>query len=74
MSYSSHSQMGKVTGKVEEEKGEVVLWLPLSIVKMSQLAQTTDENDNFLLELPTGKLRLICRFSECLRILFLFFD
>jgi len=46
--------MGKVTGKVEEEKGEVVLWLPLSIVKMSQLAQTTDENDNFLLELPTG--------------------
>ena len=63
ISFGSQSQVGKLTGKVIDEKGEVVFGASVIYRKDVTIGATSDENGNYLLELPIGELRLICRFS-----------
>ena len=63
ISFGSQSQLGKLAGKVVDEKGEVVFGASVIYRKDITIGATTDENGNYLLELPIGELRLICRYS-----------
>lgn len=63
LSFGASSQLGKLTGKVLDEKGEVVFGASVIYRKDVTIGSVTDDNGNYLLELPVGELRLICRFS-----------
>lgn len=63
ISFDSLSQVGKLTGKVIDEKGDVVFGASIIYRKDVTIGATSDENGNYLLELPTGELRLVCRYS-----------
>ena len=63
ISFDSISQVGKLIGKVIDEKGDVVFGASIIYRKDVTIGATSDENGNYLLELPIGELRLVCRYS-----------
>lgn len=62
-SLSSLAQTGKITGKVRDDKGEPLMGASVIFKKDVTIGANTDENGNFILEVPPGKALLICRFS-----------
>ncbi len=63
-SFAVFSQTGKLTGKVIDEKGEPVMGASVIYRKDITVGNVTDENGNYLLELPIGEARIICRYSS----------
>jgi len=52
---------GKIVGKVRDSKGVELIGASLIYKKDITLGATTDEQGNYMLELPAGRSRLICR-------------
>lgn len=63
ISFNGLSQNGKVIGKVRDEKGETIFGASVIFKKDITIGAETDENGNYVLELPAGKVNLICRYS-----------
>ncbi len=59
----SLSQTGYVKGKVRDNKGEVLPDAAVIYKKDVTVGANTDENGNYLLEVPEGKALLICRYT-----------
>jgi len=57
----THAQTGKITGKVRDEKGEVILGASVIYKKDITVGAITDEKGNYLLEVPVGPCQIICR-------------
>ena len=57
------AQMGKVVGKVRDSKGEPLIGASVIYKKDITIGATTDENGNYMLEVPAGKSMLVCRYS-----------
>ena len=63
-SFSVSAQTGKVVGKVRSSDGETLPGASV-IVKMDvTIGAETDEQGNYVIELPAGKCQLICRFTD----------
>ncbi len=58
------AQTGKLTGKVMDEKGEPIMGASVIYRKDITIGNVTDENGNYLLELPVGETRIICRYTS----------
>ncbi|MEY4603540.1 MAG: hypothetical protein RIT43_832 [Bacteroidota bacterium] len=54
---------GKIVGKVRDSKGTALMGASVIYKKDITLGATTDEQGNYMLELPYGRSRLICRFT-----------
>lgn len=63
MTVLSFGQNAKIVGKVTDEKKEPIFGASVIYKKDVTLGANTDENGNFLLEVPTGACMLICRYS-----------
>lgn len=61
LSFSSFSQNGKIVGKVRDDKGESIIGATVIFKKDITIGATTDEQGNYLLEVPAGNCRLIVR-------------
>lgn len=59
----SFSQKSKVVGKVTDELNQPIFGASIIFKKDITLGAITDENGNYLLEVPTGKSVIICRSS-----------
>jgi len=59
----SIAQQGKITGKVRSSDGEPLIGASVIYKKDITTGSITDENGNYLLEVPAGKATLICRFT-----------
>ncbi len=64
VSFTTFSQIGKVTGKVIDESGEPVMGASVIYRKDITVGNVTDENGNYLLELPVGQAKIICRYTS----------
>jgi iron complex outermembrane receptor protein len=60
-SFSTFAQNGKIAGKVRDEKGESIIGAAVIYRKDITIGSTTDEKGNYLLEVPAGNCRLICK-------------
>lgn len=56
-------QTGKIVGKVRDNKGEALIGASVIFKKDITIGATTDENGNYVLEVPVGKSTLICRYT-----------
>ena len=61
--HNSFSQTGKVVGRVTDSKGEVIIGASVIYKKDVTIGANSDVNGNYLLELPTGQAKLICRYT-----------
>jgi outer membrane receptor protein involved in Fe transport len=60
---TASAQTGKITGKVRDDKGESLMGASVIYRKDVTIGAVTDDNGNYILEVPSGKALLICRFS-----------
>jgi outer membrane receptor protein involved in Fe transport len=60
---NSLAQSGYIKGKVRDNKGEVLPGAAVIYKKDVTVGANTDENGNYLLEVPEGKALLICRYT-----------
>jgi outer membrane receptor protein involved in Fe transport len=60
---TASAQTGKITGKVRDDKGESLMGASVIYKKDVTIGAVTDDNGNYILEVPSGKALLICRFS-----------
>jgi len=64
LSITSFAQTGKVVGKVRDEKGETIPDATIIYRKDVTIGATSDEQGNYILEIPVGLNRLICRYTN----------
>ena len=57
------AQTGKLTGKVQNEKGEPIIGASIIFRTDVTIGSVSDHNGNYLLEVPAGPAKLICRAS-----------
>jgi outer membrane receptor protein involved in Fe transport len=57
------SQTGKITGKVQNEKGDPIIGASIIYRTDVTIGSVSDHNGNYLLEVPAGPAKLICRAS-----------
>ncbi len=57
----SFGQTGKVVGKVRDEKGEPVIGATILFKKDITIGATSDDQGNYLIELPAGSCKLVCK-------------
>jgi len=57
------SQTGKVVGKVRSADGDVLPGAAVIVKRDVSIGANTDDQGNYVIELPPGKCLLICRFS-----------
>jgi iron complex outermembrane receptor protein len=62
-SFSAFSQNGKIVGKVRDSNGEPIIGASVIFRKDITIGAITDEQGNYLLEVPAGNSKLICRSS-----------
>lgn len=60
-SLSAFGQNGKIVGKVRDEKGESIIGASVIYKKDVTIGATTDEQGNYLLEVPVGNCLLIVK-------------
>ena len=60
------SQNGKVVGKVRDDKGQPLMGASVIFRKDITIGASTDEQGNYLIELPAGKCKLVCKYSGML--------
>jgi outer membrane receptor protein involved in Fe transport len=60
------SQNGKVVGKVRDQKGNPLLGAAIIYRSDITIGAISDEKGNYVLEIPAGKSRLICRYTGML--------
>lgn len=60
----SFSQMGKINGKVRNAQGEILLGATVMFKTDAIIGTHTDDQGNYLLEVPAGKGIIICRFTD----------
>ncbi|MCK5872865.1 MAG: TonB-dependent receptor plug domain-containing protein, partial [Methylococcales bacterium] len=66
LSYNSFSQTGKLTGKVVDESGEPIMGASVIYRKDVTIGDVTGDNGNYLLEIPVGETKIICRYTSFL--------
>ena len=64
LSNYSTAQNGKITGVVRDEKGVALPGAAVIYRKDVTIGALTDENGKYLLEVPAGTCRLVCRFTS----------
>jgi iron complex outermembrane receptor protein len=64
LSVASFAQTGKVVGKVRDEKGEAIPDAAIIYRKDVTIGAVSDDQGNYVLEIPVGLNRLICRYSN----------
>lgn len=64
LSISAFAQNGKLVGKVVDEKGDPIMGASVIYRGDVTLGANTDENGNYLLELPVGKRKVIYRYTS----------
>ena len=62
--FLTSAQQGKITGKVIDDQDEPLLGASVIYRADFTRGDNTDENGVYLLELPVGKCKLICRYSS----------
>lgn len=63
-SFSASAQTGKVVGKVRSSDGETLPGASVIVKTDVTIGAETDEQGNYILELPAGRCLLICRFTD----------
>lgn len=61
--YSTLAQNGKVQGIVRDNKGEPLAGASVIYRKDVTIGANTDDNGRYVIEIPAGQCRLICRFT-----------
>ncbi len=61
---SAIAQRGKITGRVIDEKGEAIMGASVIYRADVTIGAVSDDNGNYLLELPAGNVRILCRYSS----------
>jgi iron complex outermembrane receptor protein len=61
LSFSAFAQNGKIVGKVRDDKGESIIGASVIYKKDVTIGSSTDEQGNYMLEVPAGNCRLIIR-------------
>lgn len=61
---SGFAQTGKIVGKVRDNKGEELIGATIVYKRDVTIGATTDIDGNYVLELPAGKCRLVCRYTD----------
>ncbi len=61
---STQAQRGKITGRVIDEKGEAIMGASVIYRSDVTIGAVSDDNGNYLLELPVGKVRILCRYTS----------
>ncbi len=64
LSNYSIAQNGKITGVVRDDKGVALPGAAVIYRKDVTIGALTDENGKFLLEVPAGTCKLVCRFTS----------
>ena len=64
LSLNSFAQNGKITGVVRDEKGVALPGAAVIYRKDVTIGALTDANGKYLLEVPAGNCRLVCRFTS----------
>lgn len=64
--FYASAQVGKLSGKVIDEKGNPLLGAAIIYKADITIGCTSDEFGNYILEIPAGKTRLVCRYSGML--------
>ena len=64
ISLSTIAQRGKITGRVIDEKGEAIMGASVIYKSDETIGAVSDDNGNYLLELPAGKVRIVCRYTS----------
>ena len=57
------SQNGKLVGKVRDTKGNAIIGASVIYRKDITIGATSDEQGNYLMELPTGKCAIVCKYT-----------
>ena len=57
------SQNGKLVGKVRDTKGNAIIGASVIYRKDITIGATSDEQGNYLMELPAGKCAIVCKYS-----------
>ncbi|HIP32722.1 MAG TPA: TonB-dependent receptor [Crocinitomicaceae bacterium] len=63
-SFISFSQNGKLTGKIVDESGDPILGASVIYRKDVTIGAVSDEDGNFIIELPVGERRIFCRYTS----------
>lgn len=63
LSFQASSQSSKIVGKVVDEKNAPVFGASVIYKKDVTIGANTDENGNYLLEIPSGNCIIVCRYS-----------
>lgn len=62
-SFSTFAQEGKIVGKVRDDKGVPLIGASVIFKKDITIGAISNEQGNFLLEVPAGQAKLICRYT-----------
>ncbi len=62
--FNASAQTGKLTGKVVDEHGEPIMGASVIYRMDVTIGSVANEDGNYLLELPVGKAKIICRYSS----------
>lgn len=57
------SQNGKLVGKVRDTKGYAIIGASIIYRKDITIGATSDEQGNYLMELPAGKCAIVCKYT-----------
>jgi len=63
LSFSAFSQNGKIVGKVRDSKGEIIIGASIIYKKDITVGAISNEQGNYILEVPSGSAKLICRYT-----------
>jgi len=63
LTVSGFSQTGKIVGKVRDTKGEELFGAAIIVKSDVTVGADTDDQGNYILEVPAGKCLLICRYT-----------
>ncbi len=63
-SFVSFSQNGKLTGKIVDESGDPILGASVIYRKDVTIGAISDEDGNYIIELPIGTKRIFCRYTS----------
>jgi hypothetical protein len=58
------SQNGKLVGKVRDTKGYAIIGASVIYRKDITIGATSDEQGNYLMELPAGKCAIVCKYTR----------